>query len=239
VPRLTPLYSARTTTSSCDGSVSDSVRISPRPGAAIQNARAWTSADVLSGAIRPFWCFWRARYNPARVTPNQVTAIRAVLVALLAGLVVVPPQSAVAWSAVIGGTIAAVLDGVDGWLARRTGMMTAFGARFDMEIDALLILVLAILAWRWDKAGPWVLMSGLLRYLFVAAGWVLSWMRRPLAPTRRGQVICIVQVVALIVAVAPITPPRVGAMVAAVGLLTLAYSFLVDTVRLWRNANSA
>jgi len=173
------------------------------------------------------------------VTPNQVTAIRAVLVALLAGLVVVPPQSAVAWSAVIGGTIAAVLDGVDGWLARRTGMMTAFGARFDMEIDALLILVLAILAWRWDKAGPWILMSGLLRYLFVAAGWVLSWMRRPLAPTRRGRVICIVEVVALIVAVAPITPPRVGAMVAAVGLLTLAYSFLVDTVRLWRNANSA
>jgi len=173
------------------------------------------------------------------VTPNHVTAIRAVIVALLAGLVVVPPQTAVAWIAVIAATIAAVLDGVDGWLARRTGTMTAFGARFDMEVDALLILVLAILAWRWDKAGPWILMSGLLRYLFVAAGWVLSWMRRPLAPTRRGQVICIVQVVALIVAVAPITPPRVGAMVAAVGLLTLAYSFLVDTVRLWRNANSA
>ena len=40
------------------------------------------------------------------------------------------------------------LDGVDGWLARRSGIASAFGARFDMEIDALLILVLAVLAWR-------------------------------------------------------------------------------------------
>src|SRR3989441_3472242 len=235
VPRLTPLYSARTTTSSADGSVSDSERISPRPGAAIQNARAWTSADVASGAIRSFWCFWRARYNPARVTPNQITAIRAVIVALLASLAVVPPQTAIAWIAVIASTIAAVLDGVDGWLARRTGMMSAFGARFDMEVDALLILVLAILAWRWDKAGLWILMSGLLRYLFVAVGWALPWMQRPLAPTRRGRVICVVQIVALIVAAAPIIPPRVSGVVAAGGLLTLAYSFLVDTVRLWRH----
>lgn len=169
------------------------------------------------------------------MTPNQVTAIRALIVALLAGLVVVPPQTAIAWIAVIASTIAAVLDGVDGWLARRTGIMTAFGARFDMEVDALLILVLAILAWRWDTAGPWILMSGLLRYLFVAAGWALPWMQRPLAPTRRGRVICLVQIVALIVAVAPIIPPRVTGVVAAGGLLTLAYSFLVDTVRLWRH----
>ena len=53
-------------------------------------------------------------------------------------------------------------------------MTSAFGARFDMEVDALLIQVLAVLAWQWDKAGPWVLMSGLLRYVFVAAGWVLA-----------------------------------------------------------------
>ena len=173
------------------------------------------------------------------MTPNHVTAIRAAIVALLASLVALAPRPAVAWTAVIAGTIAAVLDGVDGWLARRTGTISAFGARFDMEVDALLILVLAILAWRWDKAGPWILMSGLLRYLFVAAGWLLPWMRRPLAPTRRGRLICVAQIVALIVAVAPIIPPRVSATVAAGGLLALACSFLVDTVRLWRTANSA
>jgi len=173
------------------------------------------------------------------VTPNHVTAIRALIVALLAGLMFISARRDLAWAAVIAATMAAVLDGVDGWLARRLRMVTAFGARFDMEVDALLILVLAILAWRWDKAGPWVLLSGLLRYIFVAAGWVWPWLRGPLAPTRRGRVICVVQIVALIVAVAPIIPRGLSAFAAAVGLLTLAYSFLVDTVRLRRNANSA
>ena len=172
------------------------------------------------------------------MTPNHVTAVRALLVAVLAGLILVAPAPPVAWTAVIAATIAAVLDGVDGWLARRKSMVTAVGARFDTEVDALLILVLAILAWRWSKAGWWVLMSGLLRYLFVAAGWLWAWTGGPLTPTRRGRVICVVQIVALIVAVAPIIPPPLSAAAAAAGLLVLACSFLVDTIRLWRNARS-
>jgi len=173
------------------------------------------------------------------VTPNHVTAVRALLVALVAGLMLLAPTSNAGWTAVIASSIAAALDGVDGWLARRTRMISAFGARFDTEVDALLILVLAILAWRWNKAGAWVLLSGLLRYIFVAAGWVWPWMRGPLTPTHRGRVICIAQIVALIVVVAPIIPRPFSTFAAAVGLLTLAYSFLVDTVRLWRTANSA
>ena len=173
------------------------------------------------------------------MTPNHVTAIRAVIVALVAGLVVMPPHAVLAWTAVAAATTAAILDGVDGWLARRKRMATPFGARFDMEVDALLILVLAILAWRWTKAGAWVLLSGLLRYVFVAAGWMLPWMRGPLAPTRRGRVICVVQIVTLIVAIAPIVPTPLSTLVAGAGLLILAYSFFVDTIRLWRQGNSA
>ena len=37
-----------------------------------------------------------------------------------------------------------VLDAVDGHVARRTGTATAFGARFDMEVDAFLIVVLSV-----------------------------------------------------------------------------------------------
>src|SRR6185503_8589303 len=112
-------------------------------------------------------------------------------------------------------------DGLDGWLARRTRMTSAFGARFDMEIDALLILVLATLTWQFGKAGAWVFFSGLLRYIFVAAGWLWSWMQRPLPPSRRRQAICVVQIVGLIVAVAPFVRVPISTMAAAASLAAL------------------
>lgn len=37
-----------------------------------------------------------------------------------------------------------VLDGLDGWVARVRGEVTAFGARFDMETDAALLVFLSL-----------------------------------------------------------------------------------------------
>ena len=105
----------------------------------------------------------------------MVTGARLALVVLVATLATQEPVPAVAWTAVVVSTIAALLDIADGWVARRTGTSTAFGARFDMEVDALLVMVLSVLAWQWNKAGGWVLLSGLLRYLFLAAGWLRPW----------------------------------------------------------------
>jgi hypothetical protein len=39
---------------------------------------------------------------------------------------------------------AIILDGTDCWATRRQGLASAFGARFDMEVDAFAISVLAI-----------------------------------------------------------------------------------------------
>ena len=171
-----------------------------------------------------------ARFGSA----NQITTARAALVALLTGLIGEPALYLVAASAAGAGLIAVTLDGADGWLARRSRMDSAFGARFDMEVDALLIMTLAVLAWRYDKAGPWVLVSGLLRYLFVAAGWLWPWMRHPLPPSRRRQAICIVQGVALSLALLPAMTALFSRFLAFVALSALCYSFLVDTLWLWR-----
>jgi len=164
---------------------------------------------------------------------NQITLVRAVLVAVLAIHLIQPATPTAGWRIVIVAIVAALLDGLDGWVARRTRTVSAFGTRFDMETDAALILVLAILAWQYGKAGPWVLLSGLLRYIFVAAGWLWPWMRAPLASTLRGKIVCVVQIVALIVAMAPRIAPPPSSLIAAIGLLALCYSFLVDTLRLW------
>ena len=189
-------------------------------------AAIMTTALSRVRAFHPFPSF-----GPA----NATTTVRAALTALVCGYIGEPHSPGLAVGAVTAATAATVLDGVDGWLARRTRMASAFGARFDMEVDALLILALSILVWRHGKAGAWVLVSGLLRYGFVAAGWFAPWLNRPLAPTQRARLICIVQVIALLVALLPSVAPAVSAPVAAIGTLALVYSFAVDTLWLWRH----
>jgi phosphatidylglycerophosphate synthase len=161
---------------------------------------------------------------------NQITAVRALIVALIAGLVGEPQRPMLATAAVAGGLLVTLLDSADGWAARRTGLASDFGARFDMEVDALLILVLAVLVWQYEKAGAWVLLSGLLRYLFLAAGWLIPWLRRPLPPNRRRQTICVVQIAGLLLALTPAVTMPASALVSAAALLALCYSFLVDTL---------
>ena len=169
------------------------------------------------------------RFGPA----NQITTIRAMFVALVAGLAGEAASPAAAVAAVGGSLIVTVLDGVDGWLARRGRMESTFGARFDMEIDALLILALSALAWRGGKAGAWVLTSGLLRYLFVAAGAIAPWFDKPLPPSRRRQTVCVLQVAGLTLVMVPAIVPPLSTAIAAAALAALAYSFLVDTAWLW------
>jgi phosphatidylglycerophosphate synthase len=175
------------------------------------------------------------RFGPA----NQLTTLRAVLVALITALIGERATPAALSAAAAIAACALAVDGLDGWAARRTHLGSAFGARFDVEVDALLIQVLAILAWQYGKAGWWVLLSGLIRYVFVAAGWLWPWMNGPLPPTRRARFICVIQVAALIVVIAPAVMPPASAIVAALALIALAYSFFVDTVRLWRTVQTS
>jgi phosphatidylglycerophosphate synthase len=167
---------------------------------------------------------------------NQITTLRAMLVALVAALVGEPEIPAVAAAAVGASIAATLLDGVDGWLARRDRTASRFGARFDMEIDALLILALSVLAWRHGKAGGWVVASGLLRYVFIAAGAAAPWLRAIPPASRRRQSICVIQIAALTLTMLPQIRPPVSAWLAAAALALLICSFLVDTVWLWRRA---
>ena len=166
--------------------------------------------------------------HPTFGAANRVTLGRAVGVVLLTGLAFESPTELRAWAAVALAGAAALLDAVDGRLARRAGLASRFGARFDMETDALMILALAMLAWSWDRAGAWVLLAGLLRYAFVLAGAAWPWLAGDLPPSRRRQAICVVQVAGLIVALVPWLSAPQAVAVAALSLGALCYSFAVD-----------
>jgi phosphatidylglycerophosphate synthase len=176
-----------------------------------------------------------AGHSHPRLGPaNIVTLVRAALVSLLAALIREAPWESLAWLAMAVGTAVALLDGIDGTLARRSGLSSVFGARFDMETDAFFVLVLSVLVWSHGKAGVWVLMAGGLRYGFVAAGAVLRWMRAPLAPSPRGRLMAVVQMVGLLVAMGPVVPAPFSGWVAGATLAGLCWSFGVDVGRLWR-----
>ena len=83
--------------------------------------------------------------------------------------------------------VALALDAVDGWVARRTRTTGLLGARFDAEADAFLILILSVYVAR--SAGAWVLAIGAARYVFLAAGWLLPWMRAQLPPRHWRKVV--------------------------------------------------
>ena len=197
------------------------------------------------------WLIWRAlapssgndvthphaRFGPA----NRVTLLRLALVALIAGMIGEPVPAAplasapgVAWAIVVLATLTALLDAVDGHLARRSGLASALGARFDMETDAFFILVLCALVVQVGQAGPWILASGLMRYVFVGAARLWPWLSAPLQPSKRRQTVCVVQITTLIVCLGPIIPPALATGLAALSLALLTASFAIDVRTLSR-----
>ncbi|WP_067458086.1 CDP-alcohol phosphatidyltransferase family protein [Actinomadura macra] len=186
-------------------------------------AYAAGSWSVLMSAFRG-----RRRLGPA----DHVTLVRVVLAGGVTALVAGHLTRGGGSVAVLVGiaAVALVLDGVDGRVARRTGTASELGARFDMEVDAFLILVLSVQVAA--SAGPWVLAIGAMRYVFAAASWAAPWLRAALPPSLARKAVAVVQGVVLVVAAAGIVPH--AELIVAAALALLAWSFGRDV--LWLSA---
>jgi phosphatidylglycerophosphate synthase len=115
---------------------------------------------LLSFSLLLYRC--RRRWTPAGRfgLANTVSVLR------LSGMFVLPWL--VPLQIVYCGLILLAMDGVDGWIARRTGLAGEFGEFIDKESDAFFTLMLCVLLYRLPEGfGPWILLPGLLRYLFV------------------------------------------------------------------------
>ena len=174
-----------------------------------------------------------ARSGASAPRPGDwITLLRATLVGGVTALVAdgfdrpAPVSTLVSLAAV-----ALVLDAVDGWVARRTHTVTRLGARFDMEVDAWLILVLSVYVA--PQVGGWVLMIGAARYAFVAAGWLLPWLRASAPPRYWNKVVAAIQGIVLTAAAADILPLVVVEAVLAIAVVLLAESFGREALWLW------
>jgi phosphatidylglycerophosphate synthase len=189
-------------------------------------AVGWTATALLAvGRVRSD--------EPAIQPADWITLLRALLTAGVAALVAdsfVRPAHVT--TLVVLATVAIVLDAVDGRVARRTGTATAFGTRFDGEVDAFLILVLSVAVSR--DLGGWVIAIGAMRYAFLVAGWLVPWLAAELPPRYWRRVVAAVQAIVLTVAVSGLLPRLVDVIAVGVALVLLAESFGRDVVWLYR-----
>ena len=157
---------------------------------------------------------------------NLVTTLRLALVAVVCAALA--DGGGASWAVAATAAAALALDGVDGHLARRGGLTSAFGARYDMEVDAALAAALALWAWAAGRAGPELLVLGFARYAFVAAGAALPWLGAALPGRWSRKAVCVVQIAALAALAAPVLPDAAARPMAVAAAGLVAWSFAVD-----------
>jgi phosphatidylglycerophosphate synthase len=185
----------------------------------------WVTCGVLNWGLRESGA---DDLGPA----DWVTLTRAVLVGGVAALAVDSFDRPVPVTVLVTLAIVALaLDAVDGQVARRTGTVSAFGARFDMEVDSALLIVLSVYVTH--HSGGWAFAIGAMRYAFVLGTWVLPWMRETLPPRYWRKVVAAVQGIVLVVATAGVLPRPLTTAALAVSLGLLIESFGRDVLWLW------
>lgn len=169
---------------------------------------------------------------------DQVTLTRAMLSCAVAALVADSYLHPTPVAALLALAVTALtLDAVDGTVARRTQTVSAFGTRFDGEVDAFLILALSVYVA--SSAGPWVLAIGAARYLLGIAGWWQGWLRARLPVRYWRKVVAAIQGIVLVTAAAQVLPRPLTLTALALALALLAESFGRDVVWLWRHRSPA
>ena len=177
----------------------------------------------------------RHAHPPRFGLANAITLSRAAMTALIFGIAAeclfgVLPVLGVAlrWGLAGLAGLILVLDGLDGQAARRHGMASPFGARFDMEADALFILALCFVVTSGGIVGPWLLACGGVRYAFLVACRLNPCLATPLPPLLRRKAIYVAQASAPILAIVPLCPPGLAWQLCAGAFLLVLYSFGAD-----------
>src|SRR5262249_10112453 len=180
------------------------------PGAAGLSAAGWAAGVGCAVVMNTGFARGLHRHRSDRLNPaDWVTLARATLAVGVAALVADSFDEAVSVALLVSlAAVALALDAVDGWVARRTQTTATFGARFDGEVDAFLIGVLSVYVAS-STGAWWVLAIGAARYVFLAAGWALPWMRRELPARDWRKTVTATTGIVLVVASAGVVPSAI------------------------------
>src|SRR6266516_1161414 len=107
-----------------------------------------------------------SRPNQILNLPNILTMMRIGAIPLLAALLMSPSRSACFWAAALF-AIASVTDWLDGYLARRMGIVTVFGKFLDPIADKLIVMAALIMILPFDRVPAWMVLVILGREIII------------------------------------------------------------------------
>lgn len=102
----------------------------------------------------------------ARSLPNLVTYLRILAVPLVMAIMQSPREDAALAAAVVF-ALAAITDALDGFLARRMGLVSQIGKLLDPLADKLLVMGTMIMAAWLGRLSPWLVFVILAREMYI------------------------------------------------------------------------
>jgi phosphatidylglycerophosphate synthase len=153
---------------------------------------------------------------------NLLTGIRLLLLLLSTLFFRDLPDSLIA----LAGLIILIGDGIDGWVAHRRHELSEFGEYFDKETDALFIHLFCLSAIFKNLMGGWIILIGLLRYLFVLYLFLTGKKDCKERRSKAGRYIFVFVSCSVIIIFLPF--PVLPLVAMAVSILLLIYSFSRD-----------
>lgn len=104
--------------------------------------------------------------HPILNLPNILTMMRIAAIPVLAVLLLSPSQSSGFWAAAVF-SLASITDWLDGYLARRMGIVTVFGKFLDPIADKLIVMAALIMILPFDRVPAWMVLLILGREIII------------------------------------------------------------------------
>ena len=128
----------------------------------------------------------------------------------------------------IGFLIAIMMDGVDGYLARKFGQTSRSGECLDMETDAFLVLLISWIHYDTGKFSWWILIPGGFRYYYGLTFFWLKHNKQEFPPKKVRATIAVIFFLALLVPF--ILSIEIGSIIILIASLLLILSFTASIV---------
>jgi len=188
------------------------------------------------------WQLWRrvelnradesAPLYPALGWANRLTLLRGGLIALTGGFLLQPQTAGlIAWVPGVLYAVAALLDRVDGFIARRTKHTSLLGSELDTVYDALGLFVAPLLAVGYGKVHWSFLLVSAAYYIFV---WGMYWRRThnlpvyPLMPSLLRRTLAGFQMGFVAFVLLPCFHAPLTTLMGVAFMLPILFGFIVD-----------